>query len=468
MKHIQFDQEKFNMIKEQTIRDYSNFSLEAPFQHAAYYLTYTLKEHMWKYDDLASELKDIHLEEVKSDYGLFLSRLHVEALVHGNLTQEEAIHMFKMVETKLEVHPLMPSQLISNRTVSLPLGNKYVYQMPVNDPEDVNSAIEFYCQVCNVTDTKLRTRLSLMAQIAQEPCFNQLRTREQLGYIVISGIRRHIGVMGLRFIIQSERDTVYLENRVMEFLEITLKNVLLEMKENEFQSQVQSLIADKKEKANNMGQEGSKYWSEIESGYYEFDEVDKDVEELTKITKESLIAFYDQYINPASSDFSKISVHIQSQKAKPSSSKSSKLLDLESSIQSCLTYLQHDGGLLEKHVNSTALTPDGLKQAIEKYSLEGLSPELILRKILVDEIKTKEEDVELLLSKIPSSSSSNILSEENEKDQQLNETNNENDSHYRDHSKLPDGTIIINDLIKFKHQMPLSPAAVPFFLFSRI
>ncbi|CAO3652625.1 unnamed protein product [Cunninghamella blakesleeana] len=482
MKHIQFDQEKFNMIKEQTIRDYSNFSLEAPFQHAAYYLTYTLKEHMWKYDDLSSELKDIQLEEVKANYGLFLSRLHVEALVHGNLTQDEAIQMFKMVETKLEVHPLMASQLISNRTVTLPLGNKYVYQMPVNDPEDVNSAIEFYCQVCSVTDVQLRTRLSLIAQIAQEPCFNQLRTREQLGYIVFSGVRRHIGIMGLRFIIQSEKDTIYLENRIMEFLETTLRNILLEIKDSEFQSQVQSLIADKKEKANNMGQEGSKYWSEIESGYYEFDEVDKDVEELLTITKDSLIAFYDQYINPGSSEFSKISVHMQSQKvqvvATTTTSSTSNGFDLESSLQSCLTYLQHDdGGLLEKHLNNntTALSPDGLKQAIEKYSLEGLSPELILRKILVDEIKTKEEDVEVLLSKIASSkkapsSSLSSSSEENEMKSSLNGSNhdNETESHYRDHTALPEGTIIINDLIKFKHQMPLSSAAVPFFLFSRI
>ncbi|CAO3651050.1 unnamed protein product [Cunninghamella echinulata] len=476
MKHTEFDQEKFNMIKEQTIRDYSNFKLEAPFQHAVYYLTYTLREHMWKYDDLASELNDIHLEEVKANYGLFLSRLHVEALVHGNLTQDESINMFKMVETNLEVRPLLASQLISNRTVSLPLGHKYVYQMPVHDPDDVNSAIEFYCQVCGVTDVQLRTRLSLMAQIVQEPCFNQLRTREQLGYIVVSGIRRHIGIMGLRFIIQSERDTVYLENRIMEFLETTLRKILIDMKETEFQSQVNALIADKKEKANNMTQEGSKYWSEIESGYYEFDDIEKDVEELKTVTKESLIAFYDQYINPASPNFSKFSIHIQSQKEPSSVQHHKSKLDL-GSLKSCLTTL-HASGILGKHPDSVALTPDGLKQAFEKYTLEGLSPDLVLKKILVDELKANEEVVELLLAQL---SSTIISSEEKteakneekeqgekgkEEDQQVQ--NNENESHNRDHTKLPEGTIIIDDLIKFKHQMPLSPAAVPFFLFSRI
>lgn len=40
-----------------------------------------------------------------------------------------------------------------------------------------------------------------------------------LGYLVFSGVRKQTGSMGLRFIIQSERDTVYLENRIEEFLE---------------------------------------------------------------------------------------------------------------------------------------------------------------------------------------------------------------------------------------------------------
>lgn len=47
--------------------------------------------------------------------------------------------------------------------------------------------------------------LELAMQILKEPCFNVLRTQEQLGYIVFSGVRRAHGVQGLRFIVQSEK-----------------------------------------------------------------------------------------------------------------------------------------------------------------------------------------------------------------------------------------------------------------------
>jgi insulysin len=120
-------------------------------------------------------------------------------------------------------------------------------------------------------DVPLRARLSLVAQIMQEPCFDQLRTKEQLGYLVFSGVRKQVGCMGLRFIIQSEKDTIYLENRIEAFLDY-LKELIEKLTDEEYQAHVNSLIADKMEKDKNMGQEGIRYWSEIQFGYFDFEQ----------------------------------------------------------------------------------------------------------------------------------------------------------------------------------------------------
>lgn len=55
--------------------------------------------------------------------------------------------------------------------------------------------------------------LELATQILKEPCFNVLRTQEQLGYIVFSGVRRAHSVQGLRFIVQSEKPRKCLPRR---------------------------------------------------------------------------------------------------------------------------------------------------------------------------------------------------------------------------------------------------------------
>lgn len=71
----------------------------------------------------------------------------------------------------------------------------------------------------------------LLAQIISDPCFDTLRTKEQLGlvihvccpaemhvgYIVFSGVRRQNGCHGLRLLVQSDRDAPYLAQRSVSF-----------------------------------------------------------------------------------------------------------------------------------------------------------------------------------------------------------------------------------------------------------
>ena len=64
--------------------------------------------------------------------------------------------------------------------------------------------VEMYLQL-GLEEKRTNMLLELATQILKEPCFNVLRTQEQLGYIVFSGVRRAHGVQGLRFIVQSEK-----------------------------------------------------------------------------------------------------------------------------------------------------------------------------------------------------------------------------------------------------------------------
>ncbi|KAI9316323.1 Metalloenzyme, LuxS/M16 peptidase-like protein [Dichotomocladium elegans] len=444
MKAIRIDADRFKVR-----RNNHNFFVEPPFHHASYYLTYAISEKMWKADDLNRELEDITLQDVQSFYPTILSHLHIESLVHGSIDEDHAIQMLRAVQDILAARPLMPSQFISTRSVNLPAGQSFVYQIPVHDADNVNSAIEYYCQICEVTDIPLRARLSLVAQIAQEPCFNQLRTKEQLGYLVFSGVRRHIGTMGLRFIIQSEQNTVYLENRVEQFLD-TLRTIIMNLTDAEYAAQRDSLIADKQEKPTNMGQEGSKYWNDIDSGYYEFDDVDKDVKELLQVDKASLLEFYNLYIHPSSPQFRKLSIHLQSQRqpvvAKPK-------ITVES-LHACLATKSPAGE------QQYMIGLEELKRAVATDINAGLPAERVLRKLLVDELKAKEEDIETVMRRLAKESALDLDLGNDEKPDTSLIT--------RDHTRLPRNNIIITDLCKFKNQMPLSPAAVPFFLFSRI
>ncbi|KAG2201269.1 hypothetical protein INT47_006772 [Mucor saturninus] len=453
MKHLHIEQSRFDIFKDELTRSYENFFLEAPYQHSAYYLNDIMCEKRWNCDDYLLEIKDMTMEEVQAFIPIAISSLHIEGFVHGALEKSSVLEMFSMVETILQPRPLQPSQFIGERSFILPTGKKFIYQLPVRDADDVNSAINYNTHVCHVKDLGLRNRLSMVAQIAQEPCFNQLRTREQLGYLVFSGVRGQLGQLSFRLIVQSERDPTYLENRVLEFLE-SLREILAEMTEKEYQAQVDSLIADTLEKYKNLYEESSKYWADIESGYYEFDDNVKDVEEVKTITKESLLAFYDALIMPNSPQASTISVHVQSQK-KPSTNKEEKVSSTNDDdddeeeeeeeedrytvdqLYPVLTYLK----LIEKKTFSE----DDLKEKItENGGDSSVQTEAGLVEFLLKKIKLEQKDAEQVVVKMnqgPSGLSS------------------------RDHTQLPENCIVIKDLFKFKRRMTLSVAAVPFYSF---
>ncbi len=83
--------------------------------------------------------------------------------------------------------------------------------------------------------------LELLAQVIHEPCFDVLRTKEQLGYIVWSGVRRACGVQGLRVIVQSDRHPAYLDERIEHFLS-SMEEHLVNMSEEEFDKHKSALI----------------------------------------------------------------------------------------------------------------------------------------------------------------------------------------------------------------------------------
>ncbi|KAF7727647.1 Insulinase (Peptidase M16) [Apophysomyces ossiformis] len=460
MRDFQVDPERFKLLKDQLRRSYKNFSLEPPYQHALYYLSYFTQDKMWTNAEKLVELDSITAEDIQAFYPTILSHLHLEALVHGNVFKEDARTMLSIVLDTLKPKELLASQIVGHRSLILPKGTRWVYQREVEDPNNVNSGIEYLVQVGNVTQTDLRARLSLLAQIAQEPCFDQLRTKEQLGYLVFSGVRKQTGSMGMRFIVQSERDTVYLENRIEDFLS-KLRSIIENMSPDEYKAQVQSLISKKLEKDKNLGQEGHKYWTHIHSGYYEFNQVDKDVQELRMITKESLLEFMSTYVDPTSSSVRKISVHLQSQKT-PVATKP------QVNIESLHTCLVSQG--------VTRLSIDDLRAAVERGDAGESSIQAILREMLIDETKANEDEIEGLMSKLVTAmgmaqaqsngsvSGTFVTVDSKNTARRLSNpsvdfTTPENGQ--REQTKLPHGNVIITDAVDFKSRMKLSPAAVP-------
>lgn len=153
--------------------------------------------------------------------------------------------------------------------------------------------------------------LELLVQIITEPCFNILRTKEQLGYIVFSGIRRSNGAQGLRIIVQSDRHPAFVDQRVETFL-AKMGEHIRQISDEEFERHREALAAQRLEKPKRLASLSARFWSEIISQQYNFDRANIEVAYLRTVTKEDIIRFYDELISSQSPQRHKLAVHVVS------------------------------------------------------------------------------------------------------------------------------------------------------------
>lgn len=179
--------------------------------------------------------------------------------------------------------------------MKLSKGKRFCYSTKGLNADDENSCLVQCIQV-HQDDYLANVKLELIALVAKQPAFHQLRSVEQLGYITALLKRNIYGIHGLQFIIQSTaKGPSHIDQRVEAFLS-KFEEELRQLSEDEFKKSVSSLIDSKLEKHKNLREESRFYWKEISDGTFKFDRKESEVSALKKLTQQELIDFFDEYV----------------------------------------------------------------------------------------------------------------------------------------------------------------------------
>jgi insulysin len=246
-----------------------NWDFQQPYQQVGTFTRWLTSDKGWANEQYYAELPHITEENVRVFFPQLLHQLHIEVLAHGNLYREDALRFTDLVDSVLRPRKLPQSQWPIRRSLLFPPGSNYLYERKLKDPANINHCIEYLLHVGNNQDRETRATNMLFASIADEPCFDQLRTKEQLGYVVFSGASVHNTSIGFRILIQSEKTPKYLESRIDAFFE-SFRKQLEEMSEEQFSKHKTSLINKRSERLKNLSQESSRFWSHILSEAYDF------------------------------------------------------------------------------------------------------------------------------------------------------------------------------------------------------
>lgn len=311
---FQVDPKRFAIFKDNTVRGLKNFKAEQPHTHAIFYLSSLLTEKAWNKNDLLDACKAVTVADVKEFMSELFSQVYIQALIHGNCDKRCANKIIDVIESPFrQLQPVLSQQLTPNRELILDEGTSYSFTTKHTSHD--SSAVFVYYQT-TLESTMHNAMNDLFAHIVSEPCFNVLRTQEQLGYAVHSGVRRHNGVQGLGFIVQSDRHPLFVDSRIEAFAK-SLEHTLRNMTDEEFILYKMSLIANHLVKPKQMSRLTGKYFAEISGKYYNFNRPALESEAISRITKNDLMRFYKEFISADSQKRRKLAVHIVSDVVKP-------------------------------------------------------------------------------------------------------------------------------------------------------
>jgi secreted Zn-dependent insulinase-like peptidase len=118
------------------------------------------------------------------------------------------------------------------------------------------------------------------------PFFTDLRTNQQLGYIVNAGVTSREGVRSLVFTVQSSvAGPVALTRKVFDFVDAFS---LEQFSDERIANYIQALVQKKLQKDKRLTTEISRHWSEIVLGRYDYSRATKEAAILENLTRADL------------------------------------------------------------------------------------------------------------------------------------------------------------------------------------
>ena len=295
----EFKQSVFDLKKSELINKFENEKHDTPYFRLYDQANDLLVENSWPNAILLSELNIIDLQDVENFRDEFFKSIEVIGLSHGNVTEQDANGVAQLLrETFIDQYKL--TTVGKSRVVDLIPGSKTMVSL---DLEHEDSAVVLFKQAKGET-IKDKALIYMLYQLLEAPFFHQLRTVEQLGYIVYASPYLSLNTPYIALIVESPSTSVAeILNRMNVFLE-GFKGQIANLTEEEFSAAKKGLIIKTDKKDDTLEDRSNRYWSEIDRENYDFDSRKKLTQAINDLSLEQVIAEYEKvFFDPSYGEF---------------------------------------------------------------------------------------------------------------------------------------------------------------------
>ena len=306
---VRVDGVRFAAVKASLVASLSSYTQQQAYQQGLYLASLWMEQRKCSNEQLVALLHEI---DADSDLDGFMRRFvdsaYVELLAYGNVDRSLARRYADLVMSALDERRSVDGgewrrQRRQSRNITLPAHymlavppGDYVLRSSVLDGLSTNSAVvaHWYCgEYGNVSSS---VQLDMLALLIQQPAFTQLRTQQQLGYIVHTQASTKQNSLRLfTLVVQSAQySAAELSHRVLAFMR-EWGDGLRGMKVDEWERARGVLLIAKKEAMDTMTEAGADWWQQIASGG-QWDRKHREVRDVREMRHRDFVRWWEEKV----------------------------------------------------------------------------------------------------------------------------------------------------------------------------
>lgn len=240
-----------------------NRAEQAPFRLLFEELGMALYPERWPIPALLKALDGVDASALAAHGQVLLNGAHAQLLVHGSTDEERARALADIVSLAL---PQTSTSSVPVAVTRWPTGQ---WRHSIASPHP-DAGLLLYIQAPD-TDLLSRAAFGVSLRMLEAPFYRQLRTEQQLGYVVMAGPYPQLEVPGAVFVAQSPvADPLQLQEAVRAFQADWLAQEEATLNEL-FQRHRESLSRELAQRPKNLAEAGQRYWQDLVRGETGFD-----------------------------------------------------------------------------------------------------------------------------------------------------------------------------------------------------
>ena len=296
LKNPNITQDLFLTYSNKMRQSLENAKFNKPFRQVISARKRYMVKPSWSTDELLNALEVTSLTDLQNYLPKLLEKAEVKILSYGNITADETLQLSTLLKSEL-LNKTRLGEVADPDLTILPHDRVNKQNFEVDHPDSV--ILTTYQGNGESIDEQAKWKL--LGQMLGAPFYSDLRTRQQLGYVVFAGYSESEKVPELILLAQSSTvNSTELEKRIDAFTTNFIQEIE-QMSAADFSTHKAGVISSLMKRDQKMHDRVSRYITNLSKDNFSFDLNKKLADAINKLDQGSMITFYRKSVleNPA-------------------------------------------------------------------------------------------------------------------------------------------------------------------------